>query len=367
MASSARKPEADIPPVLLITGPDHGMKMRRVEELRAALVDEEWVAFDCVHIDGRSASAADIIAATQVVPVASKRRLVVVRAVERLRPPEAQRLAELLPLLVPQSGSLPTACLVLMTDEEDTERHRQVATVLEKAVKQCGHVLELKPTRNIREIVQRLASEMGIRISAEAAEALAQRSGTDTDVLVAELQKLHNYAGGGQVTPAHVNEAAAATAEYSIFALTDAVGRRDRPGALKCLHALLASGASPYMVLPMLARQFRLLWQAKLVAERKPLTETTLRSLPADIKALLPRDPDISRMAWRAQELARESAAFSWDDLERCLRLVFDADLRIKGIEEGAEDHKAVLETLVVKLCTRSSGVQNRVKPLHQP
>jgi len=353
--------------VVLITGADHGLKMRRVEEIRRAVVDEQWAAFDCVQIDGRSASASEIIAAAQVLPVASKRRLVVVRAVERLRPIEAQRLAEQLPLIVPQSGAQPAACLVLVTDEEDAEKHRSVAPALEKAVKQYGQVLALKLSGGAGQVVQRLAAEMGIRISPEAAAALTQRSGNDTDMLAAELRKLHDYAGGGEITPDHVDDAAAATAEYSIFVLTDAVGRRDRPAALKCLHALLASGTSPYMVLPMLARQFRLLWQAKLVAERKPLTESTLRSLPAEIKTLLPRDPDISRMAWRAGSLARESAVFGWDDLERCLRLVFDADLRMKGIEEGAEDHRAVLETLVVRLCTRPGGVHSGVKPLHQP
>lgn len=351
---------------MLITGTDHGLKMRRVEEIRRALVDEQWAAFDCVQIDGRSASASDIIGAAQVLPMASRRRLVVVRSVERLRPAEAQRLAEQLPSLVPHAGSQPTACLLLLTDEEDAEARRSVAPALERAVKQCGQVLTLKPAGSAAQIVQRLAAEMGLRITREAAMALALRSGTDNDILSAELKKLGDYAGGGEITTDHVNDAAAATAEYSIFALTDAVGRRDRPTALKCLHALLASGTSPYMVIPMLARQFRVLWQAKLVAERKPLTENTLRSLPAEIKAILPRDPDISRMAWRAEQLARESAAFGWNDLERCLHLVFDADLRMKGIEEGAEDYRAVLETLIVRLCTRSSGASRGVKPLHQ-
>ncbi|MGC8833547.1 MAG: hypothetical protein ACP5R4_05785, partial [Armatimonadota bacterium] len=108
--------------------------------------------------------------------------------------------------------------------------------------------------------------------------------------------------------------------------------------------------------IPMLARQFRILWIAKLFAERKILNEQSLKSVPQELKKLIPQDPDISKMHWRADLLAKEVASFTWEELERNMKLIFDADLRMKGILDGAEDQRALLETLIVRLCSRSAA-----------
>ena len=345
-----------IPAVLLITGPDYGLKCQRVDAIRNALVAPQFEAFDYAVVDGRSAKAEDILAAARVLPFASQRRVVMVRAVERLRPADVQAIADALPGLCPKAGEAPTVCLMLLTEEEDQEKRRGAPLPLEKAVRAAnGLVLNLKPLTQYAAAatIQRMAAEMGVRVGRAAAEALANRAGTDTDVLDSELRKLAEYAGGQEITAKHVEEAASASAEYTVFALTDAVGKRDRAEALKALHSLMSAGVSAYRVLPMLARQFRLLWQAKVLAEHRMLNERAMKSIPAEVKALLPRDPDIGRMAWRADAFAREVDLFSWKELERNLGLVFDADLRIKGIEDGAEDPRVTLEMLVMRLCTR--------------
>lgn len=350
--------DQNIPPVVLILGADHGLKMRHVEGLRRSLVDEQYSTFDYQEIDGRTASAAEILAAAQMLPLASRRRLVVVRAVEKLRPAEQQKLADGIKGLAPRQGQTPAACLVLITDDEDSEKQQSAVKLLEAAVKTCGSVISAKAptTSGAVQIVRQTAAELGVEIAGDAAEILIHRVGTETDVLAAELEKLRSYAGGSKITARHVEEAASSSLEYNIFALTDAVGRRDRASALRVLHSLLASGTSPYAVIPMLARQFRILWIAKLFAERKALNEQSLKSVPQELKKLIPQDPDISKMHWRADLLAKEAASFTWEELERNMKLIFDADLRMKGILDGAEDQRALLETLIVRLCSRSAA-----------
>jgi DNA polymerase-3 subunit delta len=349
----------DVPVVVLIHGADHGLKMRRIEELRRSLVDEQYSTFDYQEIDGRAVGAAEILAAAQMLPFASRRRLVVVRSVEKLRPAEQQQLASGIKELAPRQGQNPAACLVLVTDDEESEKQQAAVKTLEAAVRACGgSVISAKAPKSAgaTQLVRQIAAELGAEIAADAAEMLIHKVGTETDVLTTELEKLHSYAGGGRITAKHVEEAASSSPEYDIFALTDAVSRRDRTSALRVLHSLLASGTSPYAVIPMLARQFRMIWIAKLFAERGVLNEQSLKSMPQELKKLIPQDPDISKMSWRAHLLAEEAASFTWEELEKKMKLVFDADLRMKGILEGAEDQRALLETLIVRLCSRSAA-----------
>jgi DNA polymerase-3 subunit delta len=78
-----------------------------------------------------------------------------------------------------------------------------------------------------------------------ACRALVELVGDDPDELTSEVDKLATWAGGDEVTEADVHALSAGRAETSIFALTDAWGRRDVAAALAAVESLLERSAAP--------------------------------------------------------------------------------------------------------------------------
>jgi DNA polymerase III delta subunit len=98
-----------------------------------------------------------------------------------------------------------------------------------------------------------------------------------------------------------------------------------------------------YLLLPMIARQVRLVWQAKAQMEGIPDAEL--------------KEPSAARLGdWQKQKLQRQARAFTWAALEDAMVVLFETDLAIKGIEERGEDPRALLETLILRLCGLGGG-----------
>ncbi len=88
--------------------------------------------------------------------------------------------------------------------------------------------------------------------------------GADLWHLETEVQKLANYARGRMVTMEDVRLLVKGKYNEDIFALMDALGRRDKKTALALMNDQLNSGANEMYLLTMLVRQFRLLRQVKI-------------------------------------------------------------------------------------------------------
>ena len=65
----------------------------------------------------------------------------------------------------------------------------------------------------------------------------------------------------------------------SVFQLTDAIGRGDRPGAAALMHALLEQGEEPHRILPLMARHLQLLLRTQQLETRGVRDEQMARDL----------------------------------------------------------------------------------------
>jgi DNA polymerase-3 subunit delta len=185
------------------------------------------------------------------------------------------------------------------------------------------------------------AKQRGKALDAGARAELPERAGPGLGTLERELDKLAAYVGDrATITRDDVIAIVPESAEYSIFKMCDAVAEGQPRAALHILRGLRANNEPALKILPMLARQFRLVWQAKLLAEDRGGAER------------LPREPNLLRSAPFVQEKARRQARrMSWETLRRGLRLLLEKDLALKGVEGPPADEDEALETLIVALC----------------
>ncbi|MBW3624877.1 MAG: DNA polymerase III subunit delta [Armatimonadetes bacterium] len=335
--------------ITLLVGRNVPARTARLNRIVEESVDAEWRDFNYSELEAREVSAPDLLMMLAQVSVGDpeKHRTLVLRGVERLRASEAEALAAILPR-VPEP-----ARLILVAEGDKTGRETRLSSRLLKAVEAEGRVFDFPPLRpnEAPALVSARAKEMGLRLAPDVPRLLAMRVGADATVIERELEKLRSAVGPEEtVTADRVEAVVAPSAEHTIFELTDAVGERNARKALESMQSLLAAGQSVYMLLPMIARQLRLVWQVKAAMEGLPDAEL--------------KDPSPARLGdWQKQKLQRQARTFTWAALEEGMTALFEIDLAIKGIEEGGEDPRALLETLILRLC--GVGGVRLVQPLH--
>jgi len=207
---------AELASVYLITGTDRPKVSRALRRLR------DRVGEDATEIlDAHGASGDDVAAACNALGLfAVERRLVVVELVERWKAPDLKAVEEYL------RRPAPTTVLALLGD--DVKRDSALA----KAVTKAGKVLVYDLPKRGRKAdlptwVEHQFRERGVQVDHEAARALVELVGDDTDELATEVDKLTTWAAGERIGEHEVAELVAARADIPPFDLTDAWGRRD--------------------------------------------------------------------------------------------------------------------------------------------
>ena len=206
------------------------------------------------------------------------------------------------------------------------------------------------------------APARGVRIETEAARELVDALGADMMLVASEFEKLALYAQGKQlklvqpdilsqnfasipppvITLGDVETMVLAAKQRSLYELTDAISRRDRPAALALLHGLLnaSDGGEDSAIghLYMLARTFR---QMLIILEKNVRDSRAIWGVLWQGFRMPP---------FAADDLIRQARRYkSRSDLTRAVRLIARADLEIRS---SPPDKRLVLERLVLALAT---------------
>ncbi len=280
--SSAKDPAAvfaqieagQLAEVYLLWGEDAAVIASLQQALRTALFGEGkpgagLEAFNHERFDAPYTKAvAEVLTACAQMPMGSPRRLVELSAPEDFHKhvqSESTRDKALEALVAYFDAPNPTCTLVI------TSTGLKGTSKLIKAAKKAGGVVELKCGALSEEaavsVLHNEARARGWRLEGAAAQALVARIGSGRAELVAGLERAGAHAEGGQITRADVESVAVDTREADIFALTDAIGRRDHRRALALLSTMFRYGerdpGQAMRIFSMLVWQMRRLCVAK--------------------------------------------------------------------------------------------------------
>ena len=166
-------------------------------------------------------------------------------------------------------------------------------------------------------IEPRAAAVLAERIGGAVAESDVER-GEQTRIADGELRKLATYAGGRPISVEDVEALVADTRPASLFAITNAIDRRDAAAATAAVDRALAEGQPVLRILGALQGRLSDLIVARDLAARG--------TTPAELTKRVGRGN--ARMAERLAEAARR---YTGVELETMLIGLFEADLAIKS------------------------------------
>ena len=178
-----------------------------------------------------------------------------------------------------------------------------------------------------------LAKRAGFRLAPEALDLLVEALGADIARIAVEIEKLSLYAGnrviGVDDIAALVPDARATT----IFALVNALGRRDRARSLGILDTLTREGEYLPLALAFLSTQFRMALVAR---------EAGLKS-SQQIQGHFTR-MGVAMWGSRAEQVYQTVSKFTQPQLERAMILIYKAD---KGLRDARPDDRLVMEQFI--------------------
>lgn len=306
--------------------------------------------------DARAVSTAAIVLSMRaqgLFDAVDERRVIVVEHAEALAdhrfigetPPEAALVLITAEKVAPRGrrpakATRPAKSVRSATDSGDVPA---IATVAElpAAVETAGGVVErvnrLLPPE-VPAWIRTRAGQAGVTLAPEAVGAIADAVGIDSERIDHELRKLGAFAGAVPVTAADVRALVSGAIESDIFALTQAVVRRDHRTATAQLEQLLDEGQAPQQIIALLLWQMRVLLFAtamKTSADAERMAKA-IRSSPYAIQ--------------KAQAFAQRVTRA---DITRAYETIYATDLAIKT---GRTDERTAMLLCILDLCGVASA-----------
>lgn len=247
-------------PVYLLHGDDgRGIERALSDIVAAALADGED-EFNSDWFSGRESSAGEVAAAARMLPMMADRRLVVLKRADEIKGPSRGPLLEYLEDPSPMTVLVMTGPGLQVSGSSAKKDDKKLLAAAGKA----GVTIEFQrpKARQLPALVEAMARERGKTADREAVRALIDLAGAETFGLEQEVEKVSLYIGGRKrITADDVLKAVADIKEAGIFEFTDAIGAKNVEEALRIFGKMREQGNEPLMLLGMLARHFRIIWQ----------------------------------------------------------------------------------------------------------
>ena len=310
-------------PVYVVLGEERVFSDRVVSAARRSVVDAATAGFNIDTFEAGEGPIARAIESAKTMPMMSRKRLVIVRGLERLekagdddagsksqkgRVSPSDQLADYV------AAPSPSSCVVLVGSKIDGRRR------LANVARKMGVIVACDPLRpqQLGTFLRDEAKRRGHAIGSDVADAIVDLVGADLSAVVDAMERLSLFVGvGGAITEEAVEACVARVRVGSVWGLADAVAGKDRATALKLLGENFDPRDRGLPLLGLLASSIRktLRLRALLGAGASPDDAARQAGIPP----------------FRAREAAAQARRFADGELERAVAIFAEADLALKG------------------------------------
>ena len=232
-------------------------------------------------------------------------------------------------------ASPPPFSYVIFLMKEKPDKRKKII----KAVEQAGLILEAEPVRawNINDWLRPKLRALGKELDRDAYEyflnAISMMQQISLSYLDQEFDKIALFSSAPRITKKEIIEVFAGLPEVSVFALVDAISAKDAQKALALLVRQLSDGTYFTVLLALIARHVRQLWQARLLMAQGVRGRALAK--PLELNPFI------------AEKLGQAARRFSDAQLKDAYLSIVDADYLMKTGQGGNE----LLEHIIIGLC----------------
>lgn len=330
----AQAREGELGPVYLVAGEERHLASEVVRALRDAALAGGTPGLNEDQMVAGETSARAVLAAARTLPMFAKRRLVVLRSLERWDAQgEKKASAESLDLLADYlDDPSPSTVLLLVAGKLDKRRR------LYLSAQKKGFLVACDPLSRdaLPGWITRAARERGHTVAPGVADLIAELAGPDLGAVSDAVERVCLFAGkGAELTEDHVAECVVRLRPTTVWELVDAVGRRDAGAALSTLARVYDPSDRGLRLVGVLA------WSARQLLKFESATRAGARPEEAAKRAGAP--------PFKAKDLAKQVQRVSRPELEAWLETLAGLDLALKG--GSKRPPQAVLEHAILELC----------------
>lgn len=313
-----------IAPVYFITGSEDYLRIELIGTLKKQLFGDNPQNASYERITARSGKASDLVNTIMEYSLFGDGKLVVVSSAEKYNKTDKELLVKTLPQIPPENH------VVLVHQGRMDMRTKYFKYLTQKT--EWLSLLALTQ-HSAKYWVDRQLARHKLKIDSQGMELLIDFAGLSYSTISEELEKLSlNVDPGSIICHQDVENYGSRSAVFSVFELTDALGRKDKKKALNRLSRLLESGESTHMILGRILKHFNYL-----------VMVSSLRDLKSDqmISSRIGVQPFFIR------KCREQIAGYSKNSLLKSLRFVFDAEYQSR-FEKMPPAY--ILENLIIKI-----------------
>lgn len=188
--------------------------------------------------------------------------------------------------------------VILTLNEDKLDERKKIVKLLKKNVKVI-HKAEINE-KDLPDFVIKEFSEKGYKIDYKTASYFVQYAGSNVDILISEINKMIMYKDDDKtIRIEDINEITSKKINDNIFDLSNAIMDKNFKKMYECYNDLKLLKEEPIKIISMLANQFTLVYQCKLLrkdGKNQSEIQTILKVHPYRIKLALENDYKIDNV-----------------------------------------------------------------------
>ncbi|PBB06838.1 DNA polymerase III subunit delta [Salimicrobium humidisoli] len=263
--------------IYVLYGEERYLIEQEKEKIVRAETTKEEREFNYSTFNLEDTPVEEVVADAETLPFLGDRKLIVAENPVFLlaKPPKSEVEHDINRLLTYINDPAPYTTLVLIAPYEKVDERKKVMKELKKKaeVKSFSAIREW----NMEEWVDKLAVELNLDLAPGVKELVIQSAGTNLMVMRSELEKLGLYAENNYISTDIAEELLSSSLDTSGLKLVDAVINKDLGKAVSIYKELLRMNEEPIALIALLASQFRMIAQVKIL-KQKGYTENHMKN-----------------------------------------------------------------------------------------
>jgi DNA polymerase-3 subunit delta len=310
----------------LVVGEETFFKDEFIHTIKARFLDASSAEFNFTSYSAKNLSIDDALALSRTPPFLGKKRVVVIRDIDKLNPKGKERLLTYL------KHPPKTTCLVLESGKAATANDFLSTVSRYAMVIKAGH-LSGQAVNNW--ITRRIASHKK-SIANEATRLLHELTGGNLQTIATEIEKIVSFIGDKKaISIGDVEMVVGRSLKEDVFVLVDYISRKDIGQALLLKKRLMQQGKRAHEIIGLIGWHLRKALSMKRAFTRKDARESAVRKL--------------GLRRYYAERFNALLDNFDSKELREKQKLLCQAD---KTLKTTATRPEVVLDVLLSRLCT---------------